>query len=439
MRVTHWLFTICLFTASFDIFLVFQLGGTVRFAQLVMVAVCIAALAKAAQRGRIGWPVGGAWLLLWCGVQVLFLPASIDYGFSVRYLMFLFFTVGCLFSVVELYGDSRYLSWLMKAYLWSYVFIAAFGMLQMLSPIVYPKGFFVTQWIIHNRLARINGFSYEPSYYATYLLVGWIALVDLRKSGAKLTAEPQWRWLTIAVGMALFFSTSKTAWVFIMLEGALRGIAEVWPRLTRRMRRLSTGRLVVLKPRWRIVLLSTVGVALAGVALVMVNAAINLNTFLAGTGLNNTPAHSVNDRTKDFYATLAVFEEHPFIGRSLGGVSSRLSELHGVVNDGKSHLGFPVIMEVLTASGLIGFVPFLLFLGMNTIGMIPMIRRSWSQERAKWLRALVRATIYMWVALTVDQNVLRIYVWFHMSIVAAVALHLKSTDCNEENFVFVSR
>jgi O-antigen ligase len=175
----------------------------------------------------------------------------------------------------------------------------------------------------------------------------------------------------------------------------------------------------------QMVLLSTLGLILACVAFLALNAAIKLNTFLAGTGLNNTASHSVDQRSKDFHATVAVFEEHPFIGWSLGGVSSRLSERHGVPNNGKSYLGFPVIMDVLAASGVVGIIPFLLFLGINTIGMFSMIHRKWPEERAKWLRALVRGTIYLWMVLSVDQNVLRIYLWFHMSIVAAVALHLR--------------
>jgi hypothetical protein len=147
--------------------------------------------------------------------------------------------------------------------------------------------------------------------------------------------------------------------------------------------------------------------------------------FFAGNGRKQYCNSFGGQSIHDFRATVAVFEKHPFIGRSLGGVSSRLSERLGVVNDGKTNLGFPVIMDVLTASGVIGFIPFLLFLGMNTIGLFPMILRRWPEERAKWLRVLVRATIYLWLVLSVDQNVLRIYLWFHMSIVAAVALHLR--------------
>ncbi len=426
MKLIHWLFALCLFTASFDIFLVFQLGGTVRFAQLVMILVCVGALAKAAQGGRINWPAGSRWLGLWCLVQVVFLPMSVDLDFSLRYLLFLFYTVGCFLAVVHLYGDSVYIERLMKAYLWSFVFVASFGIFQMATPLLHLGRYLVTQWILQDRLARINGFCYEPSYYATYMMPGWIMMVDLRHSGAKLTAAPKWRWLTIFVGTALFLSTSKTAWGFMILEGAARGL----PRLLRwaggMQRRLAAGRLIVRIPRAGYVLLIVAGIALAATGLIALNRVINLNTFLAGSGLNNTAAHSVNIRHGQFEETVSVFEEHPFLGRSLGGVSSRLSERHGVPNDGKTYLGFPVLMDLLAASGVIGVIPFLLFLWANTVGLFGTIRARWSDERAKWLRALIRGTIYLWMVLTVDQNVLRIYLWFHMSIVAAVALHLAS-------------
>jgi hypothetical protein len=426
MKLIHWLFALCLLTSSFDIFLVFNAGGTVRFAQIVMVLVCVGALAKAAQIGRVDWPKGGGWLLLWCLTQVIFFPFSVDYAFSARYLLFLFYTVACFFAVVHLYGKSQYIRRLMTAYVWSFVLIAMFGIFQLLTPALHLGNFLVTQWIVHDRFPRINGFCYEPSYYATYMLPGWIMMLDLRYSKAEITAAPKWRWLVILVGASLFLSTSKTAWVIMMLEGFVRCVPAILRWMSSVWRRVEAGRLVIRIPRARVVLLVVAGIAMVAAGLTVLGAAINLNIFLAGTGINNTAAHSVTTRTEDFQSTVEVFKEHPLIGRSLGGVSSRLSERHGVPNDGKTYLGFPIIIDLLAASGLIGIIPFLLFLWSNTFGIFPMIRRSWPDERAKWLRAMIRGTFYLWIILTVDQNVLRLYLWFHMSIVAAVAMHLSS-------------
>lgn len=428
MKLIHRLFTICLFTASFDIFLVFKLGGTVRIAQLIMVLVCFGALAKAAQEGRIWWPRGGWWLALWCFVQVLFLPLSIDFGFSLGYLFFLLFTVAGFYAAAHLYARSRYIEPLMKAYLFSYVFVAAFGAFQLVSPMLHLGDFLVAQWIVAKRWPRINGFCYEPSYFATYLIMGWIALVDLRSSKAHLTAARKWHWLTIFVGVVLFLSTSKTGWIFMAVEGSARAAPCVL-RWGRGMgTRLSSGYLIFRLPRWKLVVLSVTGsiLLLAGVA--GLGLAVNLNILLSGTGLNNTASHSVTDRYESFINTVQVFEEHPFLGRSLGGVSSRISQLHGVPNDGKTYLGFPVIMDLLAASGLIGIIPFLMFIWSNSFGMFGMIRKKWPDERAKWLRALVRALFYESFMLLADQNVLRLYLWFHLSIIAAVALHLRYED-----------
>lgn len=428
MKLVHRLFTICLFTASFDIFLVFKLGGTVRIAQLIMVLVCMGALAKASQDGHIWWPRGGGWLALWCCVQVLFLPLSVDLSFSTSYLIFLLFTVVCFFAVAHLYARSCYIEPLMKAYLYSYVFVAAFGLFQLVSPVLHMGNFLVAQWIIEKRLPRINGFCYEPSYFATYLMMGWIMLVDLRYSKAHLTGARKWYWLTILTGAALFLSTSKTGWIFMTLEGIIRGFPVLVRWVQSIGRRLRSGALIVKIPRWKLVALSVVGSVLIAVGVAALGLAVNLNIFLSGTGLNNTASHSVNDRYQSFVDTVEVFKEHPFLGRSLGGVSSRIAQRHGVPNDGKTYLGFPVIMEVLAASGLIGIIPFLMFVGVNSLGMFPLIRKKWPDERAKWLRALVRALFYESLMLLADQNVLRIYVWFHLSIIAAVALHLRYED-----------
>jgi hypothetical protein len=163
MKIFHWLFALCLLTSSFDIFLVFNAGGTVRFAQLVMVLVCLGALAKAAQEVRFDLPAGGGWLLLWWLVQVIFLPFSVDLDFSTKYLIFLTYTLVCYFAVIYLYGKSGYTRQLMTAYLWSYVFVAAFGIFQIVTPALHLGSYLVTQWIVHDRFARINGFCYEPS------------------------------------------------------------------------------------------------------------------------------------------------------------------------------------------------------------------------------------------------------------------------------------
>ncbi len=168
------MFAVCLFTASFDIALVFNVGATLRLPQILMVFVVIGALGRIAQSGTILWPRGGMGLVVWCVVQLIFLSISVAPGIGIPYNFLLFFTIFGVFAVLQLYGQSDYIDSLMKVYLLSYVFVAFFGLFQLVTPGLHLGTYFVTEWILHGKIPRINGFSYEPSYYATYMVMGWI-------------------------------------------------------------------------------------------------------------------------------------------------------------------------------------------------------------------------------------------------------------------------
>ena len=88
--------------------------------------------------------------------------------------------------------------------------------------------------------------------------------------------------------------------------------------------------------------------------------------FLNGTGLSDTAAHSVIERAAAFQDTVTTFYQHPLVGSSLGGVSSRIAELHSekVTSFEASNQFYPinVFAEVLAASGVVGVIPFVWFL-----------------------------------------------------------------------------
>jgi O-antigen ligase len=342
----------------------------------------------------------------------------------------LLFTVVSVLALVQLYGRSEHIESLMRMYLLSFVFIAAVGLVQFALPLMGLPSFLVQQWIVHGRLARISAFSYEPSFFITYLTMGWIMLVELRYSNARLTQDRSWKWATILVTAALFLSTSKTAWVFMLLEGALRFTPPFWRGFKRSLQELRYGRLLVRIPgrtlaRNAVVLLVLLALGASFLSKFISDPAI----FLSGTGVAGQPAHSLNTRLDVFHQTLEAFLAHPFIGRSLGGVSIYIASRSGIevttMEMVRQFWGFPVLLDVLLASGIFGFIPFLVFLYANTIRPLKLATRYWPQERAKWVRALARAMIFEWLLLMVDQNLLRVYLWFHISMVAVVAFHLE--------------
>jgi hypothetical protein len=437
MRLMHWIFAVCLFTASCDIALVFDVGGTLRLAQILMVVVVLGGLGKMAQSGTILWPEGGISIVMWCATQLIFFPLSLAPGIGASNNLLLFFTIFGVFAVLQLYGLSDYVESLMKIYLLSYVSVAFFGLFQLVTPPLHLGTYFVREWILRGKIPRINGFCYEPSYYATYMVMGWIMVLDLRASKAKITAGQKWKWFTITLGAAMFLSTSRTAWVMMAIEGIARAVPAVYCKFKREFVKLCAGDLRVQRPRvgFLIVGVVLVGVGVAGA--LKIASIVDPNVFLSGTGLNHTAAHSVTDRSGRSVDTFEVFLDHPWMGQSLTGVAGRVAEMHGhsitSVDDLRLWLGFPVILEVLAASGVVGVIPFLWFFGTITIGNLGLIKRHWPEERAKWLRALVRALVFEYLILLGSQNLLRLYLWFHVTMVAVMAFNLRYWQRTEDN------
>jgi hypothetical protein len=429
MRLVHWIFATCLFTASWDILLVLQVGGQVRFATALMGFVFLAAIAKIQQEGRILWPRGGTALTLWLFLQLLFIPVSgmIALGFQF-YALLLFSALG-IFAAVQIYGLSSWTESIMRIYMASFAFVGFFALIQFSLPALGGPAILVRQWIIHGRFPRLNGFNAEPSYFATYLLMGWIVLVDLRFSRARIAASRFWKWTTYAVGAALILSTSKTAWIILLLEAAARLAPLVWTGLRSLGRQARHGTMVVRIPRAATIAKIILGAAAAAAVVFAVSHIIDLFSFLEGSGLGGTAAHSWIDRNTQAHDTFQIFLAHPFIGRGMIGGSVALGASRGFAVDTLAALrnawAFPVPLDILVASGVFGVIPFVMFAWSGTFGAYKLAKSRWPEERAKWLRALARGMIFEWLLLMQDQNLLRVYVWFHMTMVAVIAYNLE--------------
>ncbi len=429
MRMMKWVLAGCFFTASFDLILFVDVGGVVRISQLLLALVCAGAVARVIQDGRILWPRGSTALALWLLTQLLFLPLSGVITVGVQFFALLSYTIAGFFAVIQIYGKSVSLEPLMRLYLLSYVFVGLFGLVQFMTPLVGLPDILVKQWLLHGKLARINGFTYEPSYYATHLMMGWIMLVELRISGARIARGRLWKWATIALTISLILSSSKTAWLVMLVEFMVRLLPYMMRGFRSAIRQASHGRMLVSLPgRWFVIN----GIILIGVVIgsaTYLTSLINPLQLLAGSGLANQPAHSYIQRSKEAVRTFDAFLDHPFIGHSLGGVAPYIAARNGIqpktIEDLRLYWGFPVIFDVLAASGIFGIIPFLIFVYANTVGALRTAKKYWPSERAKWLRALARAMIFECLLLMADQNLLRVYVWFHVSMVALIAYNLE--------------
>jgi hypothetical protein len=409
-------------TSSFDIFLVLQAGGNYRFCQLLTPLLAILAALRVKSATMLP-TLGGLPLSIWFLVQVLFVPVSDFWPKSVGYCLWLLLNMAVIWCFVQLFShDVTIIAKLLRVYAYSFGAAAAFGILQFILPLVGFDPPLVTQWWIPGSVARANGFSYEPSYFATYLLIGFVFIASLRRAHSSLLPRKVVNVLYCLTALGILVSSSRMGLVFLFLDMMLAQI-EIW---VYSWRDISKGRMSIgsLKNLAGSAMAMTLLLAVPFGAIQMLEArpAAAL-VVLNGTGLSNTAAHSVIQREDAFGDTLEVFFNHPLVGQSLGGVSSAIAGLHGdIVNsfeESKDFEGMNVFAEALAASGIIGIIPFAIFVGVTIVKPLQLARSS-NPFYSSLLHALVRALVFAWLILQFNQNMLRPYLWLHLAILATV-------------------
>lgn len=411
-----------LMTSSFDIFLILEAGGNYRFCQMIAPVLIILASIRWVRGAKL--PVVGLLALcLWGCFQVLFIPTTDYWPKSVGYCLWLLLNVALVFSFVQLFGDDiTRLSIIVRWYLYSFAVVAAFGVVQFCLPLLGFEGLLVKQWWIQDVLPRANGFSYEPSYFATYLMIGFVLTGSLRRSHSHIVSRKALLAIYWITAIGIFLSSSRMGIFFLFVDIFLSQIRPWLSFLSDVVRfRIAPAKARALVP-------SLVSVAVLLVIATGTSIAVKKNPtlalmFLNGTGISDTAAHSVIQREDSLEETMTVFLEHPLIGRSLGGVSSAIAKLHGEeihsFEASKDFEGMSVFAEVLAASGIIGAIPFVWFL-IATFRMPLRLARATSPFYSKILYGLLRSLAFAWAILQFNQNLLRPYLWTHIAVLATV-------------------
>ncbi len=411
-----------LLTSSFDIFLTVEAGGNYRFCQIMTLLLILLAVAKAARIGTI--PVLGAVpLSIWLICQIVFIPATNFWPRSLGYCLWLFLDFCLMFSCVQLFSnDLRSLIAILRWYVYSFAWVATLGIVQFFLPLLGGGAPLVKQWLIPGTLARVNGFSYEPSYFATYLLIGFVFSGSLRRNCSTLLPAKTLLTIYCLTAIGIIISSSRMGIAFLFIDVFL---AQLRPWLSFSADLLK-GRIALFK--LRALLPSFLSIAFICAIVAGTSVAIEKNPALAlillnGTGISDTAAHSVIQREDALEETFAVFLQHPFVGRSLGGVSAGIADLQGEkiksFEASKDFEGMSVFAEALAASGVIGIIPFLCFL-ITTVRKPMRMARSACPFFSVLIHALVRSLLFAWAVLQFNQNMLRPYLWTHLAILASV-------------------
>jgi len=412
LRFANIFFIAAAFTSSFDIFLVINFGFNFRVTQLLMLVPLGISCVKSFLYKSI-WPLGFHWLICWTFVIIIFIPNTNYYTKSIGYAAWLIFDILMVYACVQIYSTVPRIFVLLRWYLYSFLFISLFGLLQFISPVLGLGDLLLIEtWWIPGVLPRLNGFSYEPSFYATYLLMGWVLSAFLLESKSSLLPLSKLRWIFVFISTALLLCGSRMGILMMVLWYMKYPIKFMSKLLSGSINTYSV----------KIILLIFICSALIFYFLNNFIYFDDVAFLFSGIGLLGSGSHSVDTREGRMLETFSLFLNSPFIGYSLGGIAPAIAALHGITNldfeTVKEFEGNSIFVEVLAASGIIGIVPFIFYLFSIIFKPIELSGKLPSNQ-SKIIIGLSISLIFEFIILQFNQVILRPYLWMHIAVLSA--------------------
>jgi hypothetical protein len=402
----HWMFVLSLMFASFDIALVLDVAGvSLRISQLFAFLVILSGLTIITfSKRNITKPLGFWWLIGWGFFIIIFTGNTYHLEYSIGQTMFFIFTCVFLISALQIYSSSPELIFnLFKLYLISFVIISIFGLIQFFAGI-FGYNLLVVQWWIPDRLPRLNGFSFEPSYFATYLITGWGMFAWLNERNVFIFSRYVSYTFFAVISLAIVLSTSRMGILIITVYALFYLVRNFWRVfVTQKISHNFFKSIIVL------LFFGPLGLYIFG-------SNIDWSRFeflLSGTGLAGTASHSSSIRLGTFNQTLDLFLDSPLIGYSIGGVSSYISIQTG--QPPGEATGMNVSAEVLASSGIMGFPFFLLYIWTSFRSCFTPGPRVLVQE---CLASLGVGLALIFLILQFNQTIMRVYFWNHLCMIA---------------------
>ena len=330
------------------------------------------------------------------------------------YMLFLVCSAGYMSSRNELINIA------ISLYIYSFVAMGIFGIYQFFIARFGFIPYGVEQWWIEFVFPRVNGLSYEPSYYAQYMLIGW-SVVYFRAFDPN-QQSPSMENKTLY----FIFSILSSA---IVLSSSRVMIALMFAVMTYRLL------LSVIMSRPYIFLLKLIiALMLSGSLLFFYvrdldfyGKAINRSAeyvMTQNTGVAANGSNSLDSRINNAYSTFRVFLDHPILGVSFGGIPYEIAKERGEeiqeYSDYKRNQGNTVAFEVMAAVGLPGFIFFLLWLRsliQQCFIAIPTLPFS------KWTLPFIAGLLVEILAMQFNQNIFRLYFWIHVAFISVLSFN----------------
>lgn len=351
--------------------------------------------------------------LIWLLFLIAFIPNTSILVRNIAYVVWLiiYFAFIPILPIFVRY-DIQFVK-VIKYYLLSFSIVAVFSILQFIFGVFNIDLLIQQRWA--NGLPRASGFSYEPSYLATYMIIGWIICFYLIISKSYYRNYLNVHINIIFISLAIFFSGSRMGILFILLIPSIYIIYS----LKSIIKNLKINKLAV---KYFLIIAIAVSSTLVYFTYHFDQALVYLN----GLGIMGTVSHSYVMRSNDQEDTFKAFKKSPIIGYSLGGLPTQVALIRGKTittqKEAKDYEGLNIFAEVLAASGIIGFMFFAyyFYLLFKKSIMVSKLIKVFNPEFYKIAMAILLAFFCELLILIFNQNILRAYLWVHIAIVNCV-------------------
>lgn len=414
--------------SSFDLVLNIKLGGfNIRLFYLIAIVIsCVYLLRVIIHYNQIKFRfLGGIWFGIWFLFLLIFLYHTNLPIRNITYMIWLSISAFMVVSLSDFFSKANYLKIIVNLYTLSFTLLAILGISQFFLGLL-GIDFYVEQWWIGSNVPRVNAFSYEPSYLATYLTIGWSFLFYLKVNKSNYLSNWFQNTSLILVLVCFILSSSRMGILLIVIQ------LVVWFALKIRKivqeKKISKDELPLLFVGLGFVVM---------IPIIFLVIFYKFSFLLSGVGIGGEPSHSTDTRSKEFVETVDVFVESPLVGYSIGGIPSAIAENRGQIvqsqEECKQNEGMNVFAEMLAASGILGYIPFILFLlsliflPIKLSNQLIAFNIEDSHEYVVLLRAMVYAFVFECLILTMNQNILRAYFWLHIGVLNIVYYTIKQS------------
>ena len=396
-------FLICL-TISWDIVLTFEFNGTWRVSNLLMLPIILCA--------PYYWlksPKQTEWNLLILLAVLNFIATSLNETHLRGWLYagWFFYFVG---FVVGFSGYAKNHIYVLKPLIFIFFFAAflnmSFGLIQFIGGL-FGLELWATQKLWPWGINRISGFTFEPSYYVTYIYIFWVSslLITEFQFNENLVMPIWLSWATLITStLGILLATSRMGWLFML------PIAVIYP--IRLIIALAYKRTIsgFLKAANTCILLGFTALSIWIASDFESFRSLFLNAGLFGYGASNA-----NVRISGALDAFQVFQVHWFFGAGYGELPFEIMLLNfGEIFEEKVqiYLGGAPLVELASATGIIGLSIFILF--MLRVTLVPLI--SWKKQHNLAFIAFAAGFLVQFAVLQLNQNLFRGYIWLSLAI-----------------------